>query len=295
MRDRLLPRQPAQRRCRTGGTEHEPDVRVSASGRIDMRYVVKLGGAALENPELLHECAQAIAELVKDGNQVAVVHGGGLQLTRTLKQLGKQSEFISGLRVTDAETRDTALMVLGGGVNKALVASLGSHGQPAVGLSGGDGLVFRARKKQPAPDLGFVGEIAAADPRWLEAIWQMGAVPVISSIALGFDGEYYNINADEMAAACAGACKADALVFLTDVPGVLAADGSVMRWLSIDQIAVLTRDAVISGGMLPKLSACREALLNGVKRVRILPANNAELLPDLCSSRVNEGTEVMVA
>ncbi len=260
-----------------------------------MRYVVKLGGATLENPELLHQCAQAIAELAKDSNQVAIVHGGGVQLTRTLKQLGKQSQFVSGLRVTDAETRDTALMVLGGGVNKALVAALDAHGQPAVGLSGGDGLVFRARKKQTAPDLGFVGEIAAADPRWLETIWKMGAVPVISSIALGFDGQYYNINADEMAAACAGACHADALVFLTDVPGVMAADGSVMRWLSIDQIAALTRDEVITGGMLPKLSACREALLNGVKRVRILPAKAAEALPDLCSTRVSHGTEVMVA
>ena len=260
-----------------------------------MKFVVKLGGATLENPELLHQCAQAIAVLAKDGNQVAVVHGGGVQLTRTLKQLGKQSQFVSGLRVTDAETRDTALMVLGGGVNKALVAALGAHGQPAVGLSGGDGLVFRARKKQTAPDLGFVGEIAAADPRWLETIWKMGAVPVISSIALGFDGEYYNINADEMAAACAGACQADALVFLTDVPGVLAADGSVMRWLSLDQIPELTAQEVIKGGMLPKLSACREALLNGVKRVRILPAKEAELLPDLCSARINHGTEVMVA
>ncbi len=260
-----------------------------------MKFVVKLGGATLENPELLHQCAQAIAVLAKDGNQVAVVHGGGVQLTRTLQQLGKQSEFVAGLRVTDAETRDTALMVLGGGVNKALVAALGSHGQPAVGLSGGDGLVFRARKKRTAPDLGFVGEIAAADPRWLEAIWQMGAVPVISSIALGFDGEYYNINADEMAAACAGACQADALVFLTDVPGVLAADGSVMRWLSLDQIPALTAQEVIKGGMLPKLSACREALLNGVKRVRILPAKEAELLPDLCNARIPHGTEVMVA
>ena len=124
---------------------------------------------------------------------------------------------------------------------------------------------------------------------------QMGAVPVISSIALGFDGEYYNINADEMAAACAGACHADALVFLTDVPGVLDAEGSVMRWLSIDQIAALTKDEVITGGMLPKLGACREALLNGVKRVRILPAAAANQLPDLCSTRVNHGTEVMVA
>jgi acetylglutamate kinase len=185
--------------------------------------------------------------------------------------------------------------VLGGRVNKTLVASLGAHGQLAVGLSGGDGLIFRARKKRSAPDLGFVGEIVSSDPRWLQAIWNMGAVPVLSSLALGFDGEYYNINADEMAAACAMSCGADTLVFLTDVPGVRGADGEVMRWLSVDQIAILTRDAVITGGMLPKLSACREALLHGVKRVRILPAEEAGLLPDLCSSRVAQGTEVMVA
>lgn len=260
-----------------------------------MKFVVKLGGATLENPEALHQCAQAIAELVKDGNQVAVVHGGGLQLTRTLKQLGKQSEFVAGLRVTDAETRDAALMVLGGRVNKFLVASFGAHGQSAVGLSGGDGLVFRARKKRTAPDLGYVGEIVASDPRWIETIWKMGAVPVISSMALGFDGEYYNVNADEMAAACAAACKADALVFLTDVAGVRGADGEVMRWLSVDQIGTLTKSEVISGGMLPKLSACREALLQGVKRVRILPADAASALPDLCTSRVVHGTEVLVA
>jgi acetylglutamate kinase len=260
-----------------------------------MRFVVKLGGAALENPEILHQCAQAIAELVKDGNQVAVVHGGGLQLTRILKQLGKQSEFVAGLRITDAETRDAALMVLGGHVNKSLVASLGAHGQAAVGLSGGDGLIFRARKKRTAPDLGYVGEIVASDPRWLEAIWKMGAVPVISSMALGFDGEYYNVNADEMASACATACKADALVFLTDVPGVRGADGEVMRWLSVGQIAELTQSEIISGGMLPKLNACREALLQGVKRVRILPADAASVLPDLCTSRITHGTEVLVA
>ncbi len=260
-----------------------------------MKFVVKLGGATLENPEILHQCAKAIAELVKDGNLVAVVHGGGVQLTRTLKQLGKQSEFVAGLRVTDAETRDAALMVLGGRINKFLVASLGAHGQPAVGLSGGDGLIFRARKKRTAPDLGYVGEIVASDPRWLEAIWKMGSVPVISSMALGFDGEYYNVNADEMASACATACKADALVFLTDVPGVRGADGEVMRWLSVEQIETLAKDEVISGGMLPKLNACREALLQGVKRVRILPADAAAFLPDLCTSRVAHGTEVLVA
>jgi len=260
-----------------------------------VKYVVKLGGAALEDPAILHLCGQAIADLVRDGNQVAIVHGGGLQLTRTLAQMGKTSEFIGGLRVTDAETRDAALMVLAGRVNKSLVASLGQHGQQAIGLAGGDGHVFRARKKKSVPDLGFVGEIAATDPRWLEAIWKLGAVPVISSIALGFDGEYYNINADEMASACAICTHADALVFLTDVPGVKDADGNVMRWLSLAQIPALESAAIVSGGMLPKLAACREALTHGVKRVRILPAGAAASLPDLISSRVNDGTEVMVA
>jgi acetylglutamate kinase len=260
-----------------------------------MKYVVKLGGAGLENPTLLAGCTRAIADLVRDGNQVAVVHGGGVQLTRMLKALGKQSEFIDGLRITDAETRDIALMVFAGKVNKSLVAALGALGQPAVGLSGGDGLMFRARKKRTAPDLGFVGEIVASDPRWLDAIWQLNGVPVLCSMALGFDGQYYNINADEMAAACAVACHADALVFLTDVPGVKGANGEVLRWLSIDQIAEMAKNAIITGGMLPKLSAGREALLNGVKRVRILPAEAAGLLPDLCSSRVAQGTEVMVA
>ena len=260
-----------------------------------MRFVVKLGGAALEDKRLLHACGKAIAELVTDGNQVAVVHGGGVQLTRTLAQLGKKSEFVAGLRITDAETRDAALMVLAGRVNKSLVAAIGSHGQSAVGLSGGDGHVFRARKKKTNPDLGFVGEIAASDPRWLEAIWTMGAVPVISSIALGFDGEYYNVNADEMAASCAISTRADTLVFLTDVPGVKGADGNVMRWLTLPQIPLLEKQQVVSGGMLPKLNACREALLHGVKRVRILPAESALLLPDLCTTRVNDGTEVMVA
>jgi acetylglutamate kinase len=260
-----------------------------------MKYVVKLGGAGLENPTLLEACTRAIADLVRDGNHVAVVHGGGIQLTRTLKALGKQSEFIDGLRVTDAETRDAALMVFAGKVNKGLVAAFGALGQPAVGLSGGDGLTFRARKKRMVHDLGFVGEIASSDPRLIELLWQMNSIPVFCSMALGFDGEYYNINADEMAAACAMACKADALVFLTDVPGVKGANGEVLRWLSIDQIAEMAKNAIITGGMLPKLSACREALLNGVKRVRILPAEAANALPGLCSSRVAYGTEVMVA
>ena len=260
-----------------------------------MKFVVKLGGAALENLDLLHRCAKSVTQLAQDGHKVALVHGGGVQLTRLLAQIGKTSEFVSGLRVTDAETRDAALMVLGGRVNKSLVAALDQCGQSAMGLTGGDGHVFRARKKKTTPDLGYVGEIAATDPKWLDAIWTMGAVPVISSIALGFDGEYYNINADEMASACAIATNADALVFLTDVPGVKGVDGNVMRWLSLKQIPSLQESAIVSGGMLPKLAACKDALMHGVKRVRILPASSACVLPDLLSTRVNEGTEVMVA
>jgi len=260
-----------------------------------MKFVVKVGGAALENPALLQRVAKSVTMLAEDGHKVALVHGGGVQLTKLLAQMGKKSEFVAGLRITDAETRDAALMVLGGRVNKSLVAALTQCGQSAMGLTGGDGHVFRARKKITNPDLGFVGEIAATDPKWLDAIWTMGAVPVISSIALGFDGEYYNINADEMASACAVCTKADALVFLTDVPGVKGADGAVMRWLSLKEIPALEAKAVVSGGMLPKLNACKDALIHGVKRVRILPAESATLLPDLLNSRVTDGTEVIAA
>lgn len=261
-----------------------------------MRLVVKIGGAAVDDKAMLQQCARAVQQLTAEGHQVAVVHGGGAALTRMMHQLGKESEFINGLRVTDGATRDMALMVLAGGVNKALVAALSAIGQPAMGLCGGDGLAFRARKKMTnGVDLGFVGEISSTDPRWIEAIWTCGAVPVISSLALGSDGEYYNINADQMAAACAVSCHANALVFLTDVQGVKGSDGTVIRWLRLKDIADLERDSVVSGGMLPKLAACKEALRRGVGRVRILPASEASHLPDFYSSRIECGTEVMVA
>jgi acetylglutamate kinase len=260
-----------------------------------LKLVVKIGGAALENKALLKKCARAVADLAEEGHSVAVVHGGGAALTRTLAQLGKQSEFIDGLRVTDTETRDVALMVLAGRVNKLLVAAITAERQAAIGLCGGDGFAFLARKKGgKGPDLGFVGEIASVDPRWINAIWDNGGIPVMSSIALGSDGEYYNVNADQMAAACAAGCHADALIFLTDVPGVKDADGAVMRWLSLQQIPALVKGAVIFGGMLPKLEACESALRGGVNRVRILPADHAEALPDFYISKIECGTEVMV-
>jgi acetylglutamate kinase len=258
-----------------------------------LRVVVKIGGAALDNKELVRKCARAIVDLADgDHHQVAVVHGGGTELTRTLHQLGKESNFINGLRVTDSETRDIALMVLAGKVNKALVAELAALGKPAIGMCGADGLSFRARKKKTnGCDLGFVGEICSADPRWIDAIWNAGGIPVISSVALGTDG----VNADQTAAACAVACRAHALIFLTDVAGVKSADGSVIRWLQIKQIDELVKSAVVFGGMLPKLEACQEALRRGVGRVRILPASEVNLLPDFYTCKIDCGTEVMAA
>jgi acetylglutamate kinase len=261
-----------------------------------LKIVVKLGGASLEDQSTLRKCAKAIVELAQDSHSVAVVHGGGSALTRTLGLLGKKSNFIDGLRVTDAETRDVALMVLAGIVNKKLVAAITAAGNPAVGLCGGDGLMFRARKKQNAGcDLGFVGEIISSEPRWLEAIWSGRGIPVISSVALGTDGEYYNINADQIAAACAAACHADALIFLTDVPGVKNADGTVIPWLSTKQVPSLIEESVIAGGMLPKLDACSVALKGGVSRVRIFPAASAEMLPQFYFTRLDYGTEVTCA
>ena len=210
--------------------------------------------------------------------------------------MGKKSDFVDGLRITDAETRDVALMVLAGMVNKSVVAALVAAGNPAIGLCGGDGMSFRARKKETVGyDLGFVGEICSVEPRWLEAIWTEGGIPVLSSLALGSDGEYYNVNADQMASACAVACRADTLIFLTDVPGVKDADGSVIPWLNMKEVPSMVATSVIAGGMLPKLEACKQALKKGVGRVRIMPAAQAEVLPQFYFTKMECGTEVLGA
>jgi acetylglutamate kinase len=185
-------------------------------------------------------------------------------------------------------------MVLAGGINKKLVGALGKLGRPAVGICGGDGLSFRARKRENGgADLGFVGEISSVDPRWLNAIWNAGAVPVIASLALGADGEYYNINADQMAAACAVACEAARLAFLTDVGGVMDAEQSVIRTLQSRNIAVLRDSGVIHGGMLPKLEACERALAGGVGSVHILPGAEMESLNQLARGAIQVGTELV--
>jgi acetylglutamate kinase len=259
-----------------------------------LRLVIKIGGALLDDAPLVERCARCVAGLAETGDQVAVVHGGGKALTRLLDRLGKKSEFVHGLRVTDAETRDAALMVLAGGINKKLVGALGKLGRPAIGMCGGDGLSFRARKRaNGGTDLGFVGEISSVDPHWLNAIWNAGAVPVIASLALGADGEYYNINADQMAAACAVACLAERLAFLTDVNGVLDAYRCVIRVLPASNIAVLREAGVITGGMLPKLEACERALAGGVASVHILPGAQMEALKQFARGGIQVGTELI--
>jgi len=259
-----------------------------------VKLVVKIGGAALDNKELVKKFASAIPSLRQEGHQVVVVHGGGAALSRTLKQLGCETSFVNGLRVTDSQTRDVAIMVLAGQLNKQLVATIGAAGQPAIGICGGDLGMFRASKKQ-SPDLGFVGEIRSVNREAIERLWSVGIVPVVSSLALGYDGEYYNVNADQMASACAIACGAHALIYLTDVSGVKDADGTVIRWLDVKAIPPMVEQATVSGGMLPKLEACTSALKKGVTRVRILPASSAEVLPGFFTHPIECGTEVIAS
>jgi len=185
--------------------------------------------------------------------------------------------------------------VLAGLMNKTLVAALSKAGVHAIGLSGGDGPVFRARKRKSGPDLGFVGDICSVDMSWLEAIWKNGGVPVVSSIALGTDNEYYNVNADQMASACAVACHAQTLIFLTEVAGVLDSAGAPIRHLDQKGIKSLIQTSVITGGMLPKMEACQTALHGGVGRVRIFPAENAAELADFYMKKIDLGTEVSTA
>jgi acetylglutamate kinase len=258
-----------------------------------MKIVIKIGGAALDDAAVVRRCAHAVADLVHGGHRVVVVHGGGSALTATLLAMGRETRFVDGLRVTDAATRDVAVMVFAGLVNKKLVAAIGAAGAPALGLCGGDLRVVQAKRKQTREGLGFVGDVTAVDGSWLERLASHGAVPVLASIALGNDGEYYNVNADEVASACAAAVKAEALVFLTDVPGVRDAEGVVMRSLDIHRVPSLVEEAIVSGGMLPKLEACDRALRRGVRRVHILPATRADDVRKLTNGGIECGTEVV--
>lgn len=258
-----------------------------------MKLVLKIGGAALESAALVKEFCATVAALAKDGHQVLVVHGGGAALSRTLKELGIEPQFVNGLRVTDAKTRDVAVMVLGGLLNKQLAAAIGGEGVAALGVCGSDLHLCVARKKPLAQDLGFVGEVADVNEAAIQQLWAQGAVPVVASLARGTDGEFYNVNADEMASGIASACVADALIFLTDVPGVKDANGEVLSRLGLQRIEAMIANGTVSGGMLPKLDACKRALMAGVGSVRILPATQAGLLTSMLEAPLECGTELV--
>jgi acetylglutamate kinase len=244
-------------------------------------FVVKYGGHAMGDPELARDFAEDVVLLKAVGINPVVVHGGGPQIGRMLKQLGVESSFVDGLRVTDAETAKVAEMVLSGAINKEIVAWIGQAGGRAVGISGKDGGFVRAAKVtrttrdpdsniEQAIDLGFVGTPEAIDRSVIDTISAAGMIPVVAPIGIGADGHTYNINADTMAGAVAGALGAKRLFLLTDVAGVLDKQGELLTDLNPGRIAELRADGTITGGMIPKLETCVAAVDAGVEAAVVL-------------------------
>jgi acetylglutamate kinase len=244
-------------------------------------FVVKYGGHAMGDPEAAHDFAEDVVLLKAVGINPIVVHGGGPQIGAMLKASGIESRFIDGLRVTDAETAKIAEMVLSGAINKEIVSWIGKAGGRAVGLSGKDGRMVvaeKVRRTQKDPDsniereidLGFVGEPSDVDRRVIDTVSKAGMIPVIAPIAIGEDGETYNVNADTMAGAIAIATGATRLFLLTDVTGVLDKNKQLLTDLTPRQIDALREDGTISGGMIPKLETCVDAVEGGVDAAVIL-------------------------
>lgn len=237
-----------------------------------MRLVVKIAGALLEKDETVQGIARQVADLARAGHELLVIHGGGKIFTSTLARMGIESRFVNGLRVTDRETRDAAVMVFGGLLNKRVAGAITLAGQPAVGISASDAACFLAEPMQVnghEGELGYVGYLTEANVDFLNSLWRAGLVPVASCLGMGADGELYNINADHMAAAAAEFIQADRLIFLTDVAGVL--DGEkVLRAVRGGEIEEMIRSQKVSGGMILKLEAAKRALAAGVSEVRIV-------------------------
>ncbi|WP_282605849.1 acetylglutamate kinase [Pelagibius sp. Alg239-R121] len=238
-------------------------------------FVIKYGGHAMGNQELADIFASDIVLLKQIGINPIVVHGGGPQIGQMLERLKVQSEFIDGLRVTDAATVEIVEMVLSGSINKQIVSSINSAGGTAIGLSGKDGGLIQATKLRRTKrdeesniekilDLGFVGEPHRVNPQILTSLERSGMIPVIAPIGLGVDGQTYNINADTVAGAVAAAVGASRLLLLTDVAGVLDKDGNLLTDLSTEKVRELRNDGTIYGGMIPKLETCVNAVENGV-------------------------------
>jgi acetylglutamate kinase len=248
--------------------------------------VVKYGGHAMGDPELGQAFARDIALLKQSGVNPIVVHGGGPQIGAMLTQIGIESKFEGGLRVTDERTVEIVEMVLAGSINKEIVAMINAEGEWAIGLCGKDGnMVFaeKARKTVIDPDsnierildLGFVGDIVEVDRTLIDLLAKSEMIPVIAPVAPGRDGHTYNINADVFAGAIAGALSATRLLFLTDVPGVLDHDGKLIKQLTMGEARALIADGTISGGMIPKVETCIQAIEAGVEGVVILNGKTA--------------------
>ena len=238
--------------------------------------VVKFGGNAMVDEELKSCFAQDIVLLKQVGVNPVIVHGGGPQIGKLLEQIGKQSRFIEGMRVTDNETMDVVEMVLGGQVNKQIVSLINRHGGRAVGLTGKDGGMIRARKMRLAGDasedndLGQVGEVESIDPAVVAMLDDDDFIPVIAPIGVGDDGSAYNINADLVAGELARVLDAEKLLLLTNTPGVLDPDGKLLTGLGAAQTEALIADGVISGGMLPKVRCALTAVNAGVRTAQII-------------------------
>ena len=234
-----------------------------------MRVLVKLGGTLLDSAESRQRLAAQIAAARGRGIEIVVVHGGGKQMTRYLAERGIESRFVGGLRVTNPETLDAVLKVFAGSVNHELVASLNRAGALAVGLSGIDAFLVEAEQLDPA--LGAVGRVTKSNPALLELLTSNGYLPVVACVAGDRQGQVYNVNADQMAVACATAFGARQLIFLTDVEGVLDGAGRVRPVLTVAESLRLIADGVATGGMQAKLEAALAALTGGVEQVRIAP------------------------
>ncbi len=253
--------------------------------------VVKYGGNAMIDDALKESFARDVVMMKAVGMNPVVVHGGGPQINGTLARVGKTTEFIDGLRVTDSETMDVVEMVLGGLVNKEIVNLINSHGGNAVGLTGKDGNMIRAQKISSGKadvDYGHVGEVVSINSDVVETLEAQGFIPVIAPIGSGVDGATYNINADSVAGALARKLQAEKLVLMTNTSGVLDKQGALLTGLNSDQIDALKADGTIQGGMMPKVDCGLEAVKNGVKTSHIIDGrvNHALLLEVLTDKGV---------
>ena len=268
-----------------------------------MTVVVKYGGHAMVDEQLKRDFARDITLLKFIGLNPVVVHGGGPQISSVLEQMGIQSTFVKGMRLTDAATMDVVEMVLGGKVNKAIVTQINQQGGKAVGLSGKDGGLIQAKKlkilyqdnRNKPPEIidpGLVGEVTHISPDIIHTLAGQGFIPIIAPVGVGKSGETFNINADLVACKIAIALSAGRLIFLTDVDGVLDGDGRLISSVDAATIAKMIEDNAISGGMIPKIECALEALRHGVEKVPIINGTKRHaLLLELFTDQ-GIGTEV---